>query len=138
MFRTIPNALVLFPSDAVAAERAVELAANFKGIVYIKGGRANHPIIYENDDTFVAGQAKVVKQSENDKITVVSGGAPLFEVLKVYEKLKAEGVNIRVIDIFSVKPIDKETLTKAANATNGLVYVVEDHYPEGGIGGIII
>jgi transketolase len=135
MFRTIPNALVLYPSDAVSAERAVEIAANFRGIVYIKGGRANHPILYDNDETFEAGKAKVLKQSQSDKITIVSGGATIFEVLKAHEKFAKEGVNVRVIDIFSVKPIDKDVLIKAAKETNGLVYVVEDHYPEGGIGG---
>lgn len=138
MFRTVPNALVLYPSDAVSTERAVEIAANYKGLVYIKGGRANHPVLYDNEEPFDIKKAKVVKQSSSDKITVVSGGAPLFEVLKAHEKLASEGVNIRVIDIFCVKPIDQETLVKAAKETNGLVYVVEDHYPEGGIGGIII
>lgn len=138
MFRTIPNALVLYPSDAVSAERSVEIAANYRGIVYIKGGRANHPIIYDNDEVFEAGKAKILKQTESDKITIVSGGATLFEALKVQEKFLKEGINIRVIDIFTVKPIDKDTLINSASATSGLVYVVEDHYPEGGIGGRII
>lgn len=134
MFRTIPNSLVLYPTDAVSAERAVELAVNYHGIVYIKGGRANHPILYSNEEIFEAGKAKVLKQSNSDKLTIVSGGATLFEALKVYEKLSKEGINVRLVDIFSVKPIDKETLIESAKATNGLVYVVEDHYPEGGIG----
>jgi transketolase len=135
MFRTIPNALVFYPSDAVSTEHAVKLAANYNGIVFIKGGRNNHPILYSNEEEFKIGGSKFLRHSDNDVITIVSGGAPLFEVLKVVEKFKSEGVNIRVVDLFCVKPVDKALLAEAAAASKGLVYVVEDNYYEGGLGG---
>jgi transketolase len=135
MFRTIPNALVFYPSDAASTEHAVKLAANYNGIVFIKGGRNNHPILYSNEEEFKIGGSKYLRHSDNDVITIVSGGAPLFEVLKVADKLKSEGVNIRVVDLFCVKPVDKALLAEAANASKGLVYVVEDNYYEGGLGG---
>lgn len=136
MFRTIPNALVFYPSDAVSTERAVEFAANYNGLVYIKGGRSNHPILYEIDEHFEIGKAKILKQSEKDNITIISSGATLFEALKAYDTLLKEGVTARIVDLFSIKPADEETIIKCAKDTR-LVYVVEDHYPEGGLGGII-
>jgi transketolase len=132
MFKTIPHSLVLYPTDAVSTDNAVQLAVNYRGIVYIKGGRANHPVIYNNDEEFAIGKAKVLKSSDNDVLTIVSGGPTLYEALKVYDKLVSEGVHIRIVDIFSVKPVDKETLTKCARET-GIIYVVEDQYAEGGI-----
>ncbi len=137
MFRAIPDGLVFYPSDAVSTERAVELAVNYHGLVFIKGGRNNHPVLYENNETFEIGKAKIVRKSEKDVMTVVSAGATLFECLNAAEKLGKEGINIKVVDIFSVKPIDEDLLKKCAEETNGLFFVVEDHYPEGGIGGII-
>jgi transketolase len=135
LFRSIPNSLVLYPSDAVSTEKALELATAYNGIVYIKGGRSNHPILYKNDEEFLIKQAKILKSSENDVITVVSGGVPVFECLKSYDLLQKEGINIRIVDIFSIKPIDEELLKKCVDETNGLMLVVEDHYEEGGIGG---
>jgi transketolase len=132
MFKTIPNSLVLYPTDAVSTDNAIQLAANYRGIVYIKGGRANHPFLYKNDEEFAIGKSKVLKSSENDILTIVSGGPTLYEALKVYERLASEGVHVRVVDIFCVKPIDKETLTKCAKET-GIIYVVEDQYADGGI-----
>ncbi len=137
MFRTIPNSLVLYPSDAVSTERAVEIAANYNGMVYIKGGRNNHPIIYENDEEFGIKTSKIIRKSDNDVLTIVSAGAPLFECLKVQENLAKEGINVRVVDVFCVKPIDEATFLKCAEETNGNFFVVEDHYPEGGVGGIL-
>jgi transketolase len=135
MFRSIPNSLVLYPSDAVSTEKAIELATNYNGIVYIKGGRANHPILYKNEEEFTISKAKVLKSSENDHITIVSGGVTIFESLKSHDALQKDGINVRVLDIFSVKPIDEELLKKCSDETNGLILVVEDHYEEGGIGG---
>lgn len=138
MFRTIPNALVLYPSDAVSTEKAIELAVNYNGIVYIKGGRANHPLLYDNNEQFSPKQSKVLKSTDKDVMTIVSAGPPLFECLKVVEQLASEGVFVRLVDIFSVKPIDEQLLLKCASETNGLFFVVEDHYPEGGIGEAVL
>jgi len=135
MFRTIPNALVFYPSDAVSTEHAVKLAANYNGIVFIKGGRNNHPILYSNEEQFKIAGSKYLRHSDNDVLTIVSGGPPLFEALKAVDKFKSEGVNIRVVDLFCIKPVDKALLVEAAAAAKGLVYVVEDNYYEGGLGG---
>ena len=134
MFRSIPNAVVFYPSDAVATENAVKLAANYQGTVFIKGGRNTHPILYPNEEEFKIGGSKYIRKSEEDKLTVISGGAPLFEVIKAADKLKAEGVNLRIVDLFCIKPVDKALLVEAASATKGLIYVVEDCYYEGNLG----
>jgi transketolase len=135
LFRSIPNAVVLYPSDAVSTSKAVELATNHRGIVYIKGGRANHDILYDNQEQFSIKQSKVLRRSDKDVLTIISAGPTIYECLKLHDLLSAEGVNVRIVDIFSVKPIDEELLLKCASETNGIFYVVEDHYPEGGIGG---
>jgi transketolase len=135
MFRTIPNSLVFYPSDAVSTENAVKIAANYNGMVFIKGGRNNQPILYSNDEEFKIGGSKYVRKSENDVITIVSSGPTLFEALKAVDRFKAEGINIRVVDLFCIKPVDKALLCESANASRGLVYVVEDGYYEGGLGG---
>jgi transketolase len=137
LFRSIPDSLVLYPTDAVSAEKALEIAVNYKGVVYIKGGRSNHPILYKNEEEFSIKQAKILKYSDSDLITIVSGGVPVFECLKLHDLLQKEGINVRIVDIFSIKPIDEEFLKKSINETHGLMFVVEDHYAEGGIGGNI-
>lgn len=134
MFRSIPNAVVFYPSDAVATENAVRLAANYNGTVFVKGGRNNHPILYPNEENFEIGMSKYIRKSDNDQITVVSGGAPLFEVIKAADKLKSEGINLRIVDLFCIKPVDKNLLAEATKATKGLLYVVEDCYYEGNLG----
>jgi len=134
MFRSIPNAVVFYPSDAVATENAVKLAANYNGTVFVKGGRNNHPILYPNEEEFKIGGSKYIRKSAEDKLTIISGGAPLFEAIKAADKLKSEGINCRIVDLFCIKPVDKDLLAEAAKATNGLIYVVEDCYYEGNLG----
>ncbi|UJR15478.1 hypothetical protein I4U23_002421 [Adineta vaga] len=133
-FRTIPHIVCFYPSDAVSAERAVELAANYDGAVYIRTSRPNFPILYKNDEVFQIGKAKIIVESSNDVCTIVAGGVTLHEAVKASEKLKAQGKAIRIIDAFTLKPIDRETILKSVNATNNRLLVVEDHYPEGGLG----
>ena len=132
MFRTIPGALVLYPSDAVSAYRAVELAANHKGIAYIRTSRPGTPLVYKNEHHFEA-KSYVVKQSKNDSITIIGGGVTLHEALEASNILEKEGIHARVIDLFCLKPVDRKTLNDNALQTNGKVLTVEDHYPEGGI-----
>jgi transketolase len=134
MMRAIEGSTVLYPSDAVATDNAVRLAASSKGIVYIRTTRPKTPVIYSSDEMFKIGQAKVIKQSANDELTIVAGGITLLEALAAYDLLKAEGISVRVIDIFSVKPIDEVTLRAAGKQTNGLMLTVEDHSDAGGIG----
>ena len=133
MFRAIPESVVLYPSDANAMVAAVRLAAEQSASVYIRTSRPATPVIYPADEVFAVGQAKVLNESEQDVVTVVSAGVPLFEVIKAYEKLVKENIYIRVIDLFSIKPIDEITLRLAAEQTKAVI-VVEDHYPAGGMG----
>jgi transketolase len=134
MMRAIEGSTVLYPSDAIATEHAVRLSAEHRGIVYIRTSRPKTPVIYSADEEFAIGRAKVIKQTGNDKATIVAAGVTLFEALAAYDQLKAEGIAIRVIDLFSVKPVDEETLRASGRETNNLVITVEDHAAWGGIG----
>ena len=132
MFRSVPNASVFYPSDAVSTERAIELAANTKGICYIRTSRPNTPVIYANDETFAIGKAKVVCKCDTDVCTVVGGGVTLHEALKAARKLKeTTGKCLRVIDVFTVKPLDWQTILENVTQTGNRLITVEDHYPEG-------
>jgi len=133
MMSSQPNITVLYPSDAVCAEHLVVNASRHAGPVYIRTSRPKLPVIYDNNDTFPIGGCKVLRQSDNDKATVIGAGVTLYEALKAYDELHGRGVNIRVIDLYSVHPIDADTLIKAGRET-GRLLTVEDHYLAGGIG----
>lgn len=133
MFRTILNSVVLYPSDAVSTERLVEEAIKHKGIVYIRTTRKDTPILYGKDEEFVIGGSKVLRKSNNDLITVIAAGITLHEALHAYDELKNERISIRVIDLYSIKPIDRKNLEEAARETRAII-TVEDHFVEGGIG----
>ncbi len=133
MFRALPGSVVLYPSDAVATERLVAQAAAHHGIVYIRTSRPPTPTIYTASEAFPIGGSKVLRYSDSDAVTVIAAGVTLHETLKAYETLKAAGISIRVIDLYSVKPIDAQTVLAAAAATNNTIVTVEDHYPEGGL-----
>ncbi len=133
-----PNYTVLYPSDGTSAWRAIVLAAETQGPVYVRTSRPKTPVIYASDEPFEVGKSKVLRQSDSDQATVIAAGVTLFEALTAHEQLASEGVAIRVIDLFSVQPIDQQTLVGAARATNGLVVTVEDHYSHGGIGDAVL
>jgi transketolase len=134
MCRAEPNFAVLYPCDGVSAERLVAVAASHPAPVYIRTSRPKTPVIYSNDETFPIGGLKVLRQSAGDLVTVVGAGVTVFEALKAYDQLKAEGVAIRVIDLYSVAPVDGAGLVLAGKATGGHIVTVEDHYPAGGVG----
>ena len=134
MFRAIPDAVVLYPSDPVATERLVAESAEYDGIVFLRTSRPKTSVIYNNKEMFPIGGSKILKSSENDQITVVGAGVTVHEILKAYQELRADELLIRVIDLYSVKPIDAQTLIKSAESTGNIIITVEDHYPEGGIG----
>ena len=133
MFRCLLNSVVLYPSDAVSTEKLVEESARHKGIVYLRTTRKETPVLYQNDETFPLGGSKVLRKSGVDRVTVAAAGVTLHEALAAYEALKAEGISVRVIDLYSVKPVDRVTLSEAAGATKAII-TVEDHFAEGGIG----
>lgn len=134
MARAVPNCTVLYPSDAVCAERLVAVAAATPGPVYIRSSRPKTPIIYGTDERFPVGGSKVVRQSGKDVATVVAAGVTLFEALKAHELLAKDGIAIRVIDAYCVQPIDRDGLIAAGKATGGRILTVEDHYAQGGLG----
>lgn len=134
MFRTIPGSTVFYPSDAVSTERAIELAANTKGICFVRTSRPATAVIYKNEEPFVIGKGKVVKSSPKDQILVVGAGVTLYEALKAADELSKVGVNVRVIDPFTIKPLDAQLIVKNAKEVGGRIVTVEDHYPEGGLG----
>jgi transketolase len=135
MFRAIHNSTVFYPSDAASTVALVALMADIpQGVAYLRTTRGNTPVLYGPDETFEVGGSKVLRSSDDDKITIVAAGITLHESLKAADALAAEGISARVIDLYSVKPIDAATLTEAARATGGRVMTVEDHWSEGGIG----
>lgn len=133
MFRSLPGSTVLYPSDAVSTEKLTQLAAETPGIVYLRASRPKTRVIYSNQETFPLGGCKVLRSSAKDRATVVAAGVTLHEALAAYEELAKQGVMIRVIDLYSVKPLDVGTLQKAARET-GVLIVAEDHGPAGGLG----
>ena len=134
MMRAQPNIAVLYPCDGVSTERLVERAAYHPGPVYMRTSRPKTPVIYGPDESFEVGGLKVLRQSASDVATVVGGGVTVFEALKAYEELRKQGVSIRVIDLYSLQPIDAAALVRCARDTKGRVIAVEDHYAGGGIG----
>jgi len=138
MMRAIPDSVVVYPSDAVAAERLVGEVAKHKGITYMRTSRPKTPVIYPNDEEFKIGGSKVLRRSVDDKVTLVAAGVTLHEALKAYEMLKEKGIYIRVIDAYSVKPIDEETLIESAKKTNNTIISVEEHYYDGGLGDAVL
>lgn len=138
MFRSLPGSTVFYPYDAVSTERAVELAANTKGITFIRVSRPATDVFYDNDEVFEIGKAKVVVKSDNDAVLVIAAGITLDQAFKAEKKLKEQGVNIRIMDPFTVKPIDKDAIIANAKDCGGRILTVEDHYSEGGIGEAVL
>ena len=134
MMRAEPNIAVLYPCDAVSTERLVVEAAYHDGPAYIRTSRPKTTVIYGPDERFPVGGCKVLCSSAHDVATVVGAGVTLFEALKAYEELQKSGLAIRVIDLYSIQPIDEATLRLAAAETGGRLVTVEDHYAGGGLG----
>jgi transketolase len=138
MFRPIPGSIILYPCDAVSTERLVAEAARRPGICYIRTSRPKTAVIYSNEEPFLIGGSKVLRKSSSDRVTVVAAGITVHETLTAAMNLESEGIAIRVIDAYSVKPIDAGTILSAARETGGRVVVVEDHYAEGGLGDAVL
>ncbi|MGV2829591.1 transketolase [Myxosarcina sp. GI1(2024)] len=136
-FRAVWNSKVLYPCDGNQTAKLVQQMAELEGIIYLRTTRMKTPIIYESDETFPIGGSKVLRSSDHDSATVIGAGVTLHESLKAYDCLQSEGVSIRVIDAYSVKPIDSATLQLAAHDTDGNLVVVEDHWLEGGLGAAV-
>ena len=137
MFRSILTSTVLHPCDGVSTEKLVEAAAAHAGMVYLRTMRQATPVIYDNAETFPIGGSKVLRQSAADRLTLVAAGATVHEALNACDQLQRDGTPVRVLDAYSIKPIDAATLRAAADAT-GAIVTIEDHYPAGGLGDAVL
>jgi transketolase len=134
MMRAVHGSTVLYPADGTSTAVLVKAMAATPGISYMRTTRGAYPGLYPSGETFPVGGSKVLRSGEQDAVTLVGAGVTLHECLGAAEQLAAEGIHARVIDCYSVKPIDTATLTEAAQATGGCFVVAEDHHPEGGLG----
>lgn len=139
MFGTLPNTVVLHPSDAVSTAKLIPQLVRHKGISYLRTLRPKTPVLYDNTEEFVIGGSKILRQSKDDILTVVAAGIAVHEALKAYEILKSEGILVRIVDCYSVKPIDKKTLKQCINETmKQCIVTVEDHFAHGGLGDFVL
>jgi len=133
MMRAQPNMTVLYPCDAVSTERLLELMAYDAGPAYMRTSRPKTPVIYGPDERFTIGGLKILRESANDTVTVIGAGVTVFEALKAYDELQKSGTSIRVVDLYSLQPIDSFSLLRCGKETKRII-TVEDHYAAGGIG----
>jgi transketolase len=138
MMRAVCGSTVLYPCDANQTAQLVKQMIDLKGISFLRTTREKTPIIYPAGEEFPVGKSKVVRQSGQDKVALVAAGITLHESLKAHDKLRGEGVAVRVIDAYSVKPIDRAELHQAARDTGGRLVVVEDHWAEGGLADAVL
>ncbi|KAH8296046.1 hypothetical protein KR054_001024 [Drosophila jambulina] len=138
LFRSIPGSTVFYPTDAVSAERAVELAANTKGVCFIRTTYPSTTVIYNNNEVFAVGQAKIVRQKPSDEVLLIGAGVTLYECLEAAERLEEDCITARVIDPFTVKPLDVALIVKHGRLCKGRIVVVEDHYQQGGLGEAVL
>jgi len=133
IFRPIPGCLILYPSDAFSTEACVEAMAEYDGLSYLRTTRPGTPLLYSIDEKFHVGGSKVLRSSEDDAAVVIAAGITLHEALKAYEELKDEGISVRVIDAYSIQPLDKEAIAQGVKDAGGRAVVVEDHFEHGGL-----
>ena len=138
MLRAVRGSTVLYPCDPNQTAQLVHAMVDLPGISYLRTTREKTPVIYAPDEPFPVGGSRLVRHSDGDQVAVIAAGITVHEALKAYEALKSQGITIRIIDAYSVKPIDRETLLRAARDTQGKVVVVEDHWFEGGLGDAVL
>ncbi|MGZ9140618.1 MAG: transketolase [Nitrospira sp.] len=138
MMAAQPNVTVLYPSDGNSTYRLLEAAAQHKGMVYVRAGRPKTPVLYGPEERFRIGGSKIIREGTSDVLTIVAAGVTLFEALKAHDQLKAAGIAVRVIDLYSIAPIDRTTLVESGRATQRRILTVEDHYAHGGLGDAVL
>ena len=136
--RAVHTSSVLYPADAPSTARLVKTMADTTGISYLRATRGAYPVIYGPDEQFPLGGCKVHRAGPDDAVTLIGAGVTLHECLTAADQLSEDGINARVIDLYSIKPIDADTLRRTCQATGGRIVVAEDHYPEGGIGSAVL
>jgi transketolase len=137
MMRAVQGSTVLYPSDATSTAALVDAMADEPGISYLRTTRGAYPVLYDGEETFPIGGAKVLRSGPADAVTLIGAGVTVHHCLAAADRLAQNGVQARVIDLYSVKPVDTETLAAALAATRGRLVVAEDHHPEGGLGSAV-
>src|SRR5690349_17385541 len=137
MMRAVQGSTVLYPSDAVSTAALVDEMAHTDGISYLRTTRGAYPVLYGSEESFRAGGSKIVRSGPSDAGTRIGAGVTLHERLRAADQLALDGIDARVIDLYSIKPIDTDTLVAAAHATGGRLVAAEDHQPEGGLGSAV-
>jgi transketolase len=138
MMRAVHGSTVVYPSDATSAAYLVREMADRGGVVYLRTTRGAYPVLYGPDDAFPIGGARLVRSSPGDQVTLIGAGVTLHNCLAAADQLGRDGIAARVLDLYSIKPVDTEALLAAAAATGDRLVVAEDHYPEGGIGSAVL
>jgi transketolase len=138
MFRAVYGSTVLYPSDANQTAKLVELAADKPGIIYLRTTRADTPVIYSAGTSFSIGGSRLLRATPDDDITVAAAGITVHEALKASALLAEAGIRARVLDLYSVKPLDRRAVLESVRATGGRLVTVEDHWPEGGLGDAVL
>jgi transketolase len=138
MMRAVHGSTVLYPSDATSAAALVGAMADLDGVSYMRTTRGSYPVLYDAAEQFPVGGAKVLRSDDADQVTLIGAGVTVHECLKAADQLREDGISARVIDLYSVKPVDTDTLAAAAAATGGRIVVAEDHHPEGGLGSAVV
>jgi transketolase len=138
MMRAVHGSTVLYPSDATSAASLVAQMAEHTGVVYMRTTRGSYPVLYGPDEQFPVGGSKVVRSGPDDQVTLIGAGVTLHNCLAAADQLAKDGIGARVLDLYSIKPVDTKALLAAAAATDDRIVVVEDHYPQGGIGGAVL
>jgi transketolase len=137
MLRAVHGSTVLYPSDATSTAALVQAMADRPGVSYMRTTRGAYPVLYDSAEPFPVGGSKVLRSSPEDAVTLIGAGVTLHACLTAADQLAEGGIRARVIDLYSVKPIDTETLSAAVAATGGRLVVAEDHYPAGGLGSAV-
>ena len=138
MMRAVQGSTVLYPCDATSTAELVQEMADRDGISYMRTTRGAYPVLYPTGEAFPIGGAKVLRASDDDQVTLIGAGVTLHACLDAADQLRDDGISARVIDAYSVKPIDTDTLAAAAAATGGKLVIAEDHHPEGGLGSAVV
>ena len=134
IFRDLPDSIVFYPSDAVSAQKLTVLSSGLRGLKYIRTTRSKTPVLYKNNENFKIRDFKILKQSKSDKAVVIGAGITVHEALKAYEGLKKKKINIAVVDLYCIKPLDTRKLGNFIKKHGKRLIVAEDHYSEGGLG----
>lgn len=136
--RAVHTSCVLYPADAPATAQLVRSMADTNGITYLRATRGAYPVVYNSEERFPIGGSKVHHAGPDDAVTLIGAGVTLHECLAAAKELADDGIKARVIDLYSIKPVDEETLREACRATGGRLVIAEDHYPQGGIGAAVL